>query len=662
MLPRGARERLAQPLREACEEAQPLRASHTLPIEVGLWGWYSDGLVERLRELAAGLEHFPSDTSFGSLSKHVESVVASRSRALSVLYALEPFAPFDRDIAQRILQAVDTGLSHAATALEDGTEPLRPLELWRTCNEWPRGPSVDTEITLSQLFGLDEEPVDDIGDFRPGWVLEAYKYDAAGLLNQLAPHLSALGLPLTRDVLAMTSVIGWVSGAPDPLVAYVSMDSLTNKLSAASPALTDQVLGYFRQRERGRHQARRRLLRTIATAAASDDAETRALATADIYRRLVEGVVRQFGWALRCLQIGAWSAPPVLTRVRDAMPASGSLARRIAEDAVLVSMRNGEAHEDLEWDGVHDHYVVDGEAIARDRVAAASVIALSFDRGCEAALAYHRATRLPVREAAPTPSPDDPFSMPAWQRAEAYFGSNGLRLLRSELNVRTARVWLQALESGQINPCFQALISVQQLLPAIEAFEVYIEGRNEKVIEVSASALAVNVPAWTQALEIFDVMPIVTFLPANFAARSEVEPASKASRSAAWIAADGVLDALDGGPESLDESGVTLLVDRLRLVETAAEHCLRLMPAANQTRLRSVLAAVRELLDGIAELRARPLDILAIEALQPVGRIRHFWSAWGPVKRHPNVPESPPPAHVHERLPGRRKDSLPLHL
>lgn len=662
MLPRGARETLAEPLRQACEEAQPLRSSHTLPIEIGLWGWYSDGLTERLRELAAGLENFPSDTSFGSLSKHVESLVASRNRALSVLYALQPFAPFDHVIAERILHAVDTGLSHAATALEDGTEPPPTLEISRACNQWQRDPSADTEVSLSQLFGLDEDPVDDIGDFKAGWVLEGYKYHASGLLNQLEPHLSALGLPLTRDVLAMTSVVGWVAGAPDPVVAYVSMDSLTNKLSAASPELTDQVLGYFRQRERGRHQARRRLLRTIATAEASDDAETRALATADIYRRLVEGVVRQFGWALRCLQIGAWSVPPVLTRVRDAMLASGGLARRIAEDAVLVSMRNGEAHEDLEWDGVHDHYVVDGEAIARDKVAAASVIALSFDRGCEAALAYHRATRLPMRAAAPTPKPDDQFSMPAWQRAEAYFGSNGLRLLRSELNGRTARLWLQALVSGQINPCFQALISVHQLLPEIEALEVYIEGRDEVVIRVSAGALAVNLPVWTQALEIFDVMPIVTFLPANFAARSEVEPASKASRSAAWMAADGVLDALDGGPDSLDESCVTLLVDRLRLVEAATEHCLRLVPAANRTRPRLVLAAVGELLDGMSELRARPLDILAVEALQPVGRIRHFWSAWGPVKRHPNVPEPPPPAHVHERLPERQKDSLWLHL
>lgn len=662
MLPRDAREKLAQPLREACEDARRLRTSHTLPIEAGLWRWYSDGLIERLRGLAARLEQFPSETSHSHLSAHVRSVLASRSSALSVLYALEPFALFDHDVAQRILRAIDSGLAQAATALEDAATPLRPLELWQTFEEWPRDSLVGTENSLGELFGLDEEPVDDIGDLKPGWVLEAYKYDAVGLLNQLAPHLSALGLPLTRDVLAMTSVIGWISGAPDPVVAYISMDSLAYQLAAASPALRDQVAGYFRQGERGRHQARRRVLRTIANAAASDDAETRALATAEVYKRLVEGPVRHFGWALRRLEIGVWSAPPVLSRVREAMLAGGSLSRRVAEDAVLVDMRNGEAHEDLEWDGVGDRYIVGDEDISRDRVTAASVLALSFDRGCEAALAYHRATMLPVREANPALTPDDPFSMPTWQRAEAYFGSNGLRALRSELNARAARVWLQALEHGQINPCFQALISVHQLLPRIEAFEVYVEGRTEPVIQVSASALAVNVPVWTQAIETFDVMPIVTFLPANFAARSEVEPTSTAARSTAWMAADGVLDALDGGPESLDEGGVTLLVDRLRLVETAAEHCLRLIPEANQVRLRSVLAAVRELLDGLAELRSRPLDIFAVEALLPVWRIRHFWSAWGPVARHPNVPEPPPPVHVHERLPGRRTDSAGLHL
>lgn len=662
VLPREARERLARPLREACRQAQSLRPVHTLPVDADLWRWYSDGLVQRLRELAVRLERTSGSASFDSLRKHVEAVLASRSSALSVLFALEPFAPFDHVVAQQILRAVDDGLAQAATALEDGTEPPRPHDLWHTCSEWPLDLPTDHSASLGQLFGLDHDPVDDIGDLKPGWVLEAYKYDAARLLTQLAPHLSSLGLPLTRDTLAMTSVIGWIADAPDPVVAYISMDSLSNKLSAAPPDLADQALKYFRQRERGRHQARRRLLRTITSAETSDDAETRALAGADIYRRLAEGAVRQFGWALRCLPIGQWSTPPTLTLVRDAMLTSGSLARRIAEDAVLVSLRNGEAHEDIEWDGLHDRYLVDGEPIDRDQVASASVIALSFDRGCEAALAYHRASRLPLREAALTPIPDDPFSMAAWQRAEGYFGTNGLRVQRSDFNSRTARVWLQTLGFNQINPCFQALMSAHTLLPEIESFKIYTRAGREHLIEVSAEGLSANAPVWTHALKAFDIMPIVTFLPANFDARCKVEDAATASRSAAWLAADGVLDALDGGPDCLDETSVVLLVDRLRLVETAAEHCLHLVPAENQVRLRSVLVAVRKLLDELSELHTRPMDISVVDAMQPVVHIRHLWSAWGPVSRHPNVPEPAPPAHVHERLPGRRKSSGSLHL
>ncbi|MCF4122073.1 hypothetical protein L1785_13905 [Antribacter sp. KLBMP9083] len=660
MLPYAARERVAMVLREV-RNSRPLRARHTLPIEAGPWGSYSDGLVERLREVAAGLEAVPIHASFGNLNKHVESVVATRNSALSALYALEPFAPFDHVVGDRVLRALDISLAQTATALAAGVEPPRPSDLLKICDEWPRRLHAGTEVNLSTLYGLAEEPVDDIGDLKPGWVLEAYKYDAARLLNQLAPHLSALGLPPTSDCLAMTSLVGWIAGAPDPVVAYVSMDSLTKGLATASPELADQVMGYFRQRERGRLQARRRILRTI-TSAADSDAEARALAAADIYRRFVEGPVRQFGWALRCLHVGAWSVPPTLGRVRDAMLGGGTLARRIAEDAVLVSMRNGEAHEDLEWDGVRNHYVVDGEAIEYERVVAASVTSLSFDRGCEAALAFHRASRRPLRAAVYTPIADDPFSMSRWERAEAYFGSNGLRAVRTELNGRTARVWLARLEFEHINPCFQALMSAHQLLPEVEAFEVYVVGSDECRIGVPANALSVNLSVWTQALEAFDRMPVETFLPTNFAARSSVEPVSRAARSVAWMAADGVLDALDGGPEALDESDVTLLTDRLRLAEEAIEQCLRLIPSTGQTRLMAVRAAVGQVLDALPELGTRPLDIAVVDALPPVQRIRHSWSVWGPVKRHPSVSEPPRPAPVVEDLPGRRRTGLRMHL
>ena len=661
MLPRGARVRLARPLREAINVQHMVRDSHTIPLDADLWDTYSEALLADLRALAELLENLPLDASFSDLSEHVQSVLTARQRVLSILLALEPFQPFDTDHASAVFRAIDAAIGATIDALEEGNQPPPPSPLLRLERDWPRGTPVVAEHTLRQVFGLDEEPVDEIGELKPGLVLAAYKYDGSRLLRQLAPHLMALGLPLTRDVLAMTAAIGWVADAPDPVLAYVSMDLLTRRLLAAPPELTAQVAAYFRERERGSQQARRRVLRTIAGAAQANE-EARALAAVEVYRRLVEGPVRQFGWVVRCLDVGTWSPPPTLTRVRDAMVALGGVPQRIAERAVLVDMRNGEAHEDLEWDGIRDQYVVKGQAIGRDMVGVACLSALSFDRGCEAALACHRAAMAPPVREAVAPSPDDPFSMPVWQRAEAFFGSNGLRALRTEFNGRTARVWLKHLEREEVNPCLQALMSVWRLLPEVEVFEVYVQGLDSCRMRVPAVALEHTLPVWTKALETFDRMPTATFLPANFASRRDVESEATAARSAAWISVDGVLDAIDGGPASLEDGDVRLLVDRLALVRVALEQCLHLVPEKAQTRPIAVLMAVRALIDELGRLPGRPLPVKAIEASQHVQHIRYFWSTWGPVSRHPNVPEPPPPPFVLEAQPRRPDTHVRLYL
>ena len=52
MLPRGARVRLARPLREAINIEHRVRDSHTIPLAPRLWDTYSDALVAGLRALA----------------------------------------------------------------------------------------------------------------------------------------------------------------------------------------------------------------------------------------------------------------------------------------------------------------------------------------------------------------------------------------------------------------------------------------------------------------------------------------------------------------------------------------------------------------------------------------------------------------------------------
>lgn len=132
---------------------------------------------------------------------------------------------------------------------------------------------------------------------------------------------------------------------------------------------------------------------------------------------------------------------------------------------------------------------MDGQTIGRDIVVAASLYAISFDRGCEAALACYRAISVAWTGEVVIPNPGGPFSMPVWKAS-----------------IRA----------------FQALMSVRQLLREVEAFEVYVEGVDGCRLQVAASALDRTLPLWSRALETFDVMPTVTFLPANFVSRRAV--------------------------------------------------------------------------------------------------------------------------------------------
>ena len=110
---------------------------------------------------------------------------------------------------------------------------------------------------------------------------------------------------------------------------------------------------------------------------------------------------------------------------------------------------------------------------------------------------------------------------------------------------------------------------------------MYTEGAAEPVIAIEGAALDYTLPVWNQAIATFDKMPFSAFLPANLAARSVLETATSAVRAVAWIAADDVLDALDGGAESWDKAATGVLEQRVALVELALTQCLGFAPAGD---------------------------------------------------------------------------------
>jgi hypothetical protein len=636
-----------------------LRDWHTLPIDRRIWATYSDALTQSVRTLVTALVKQPgADSPFDEVRAWVDRLLQTRSRTYSLLLALQPFQPFDHACAERLADAVDRSLQDMADAVEEGrlTAPMLG-DLDKVCDDWPSdGGGAGGDAPLSAAFGLEAAPANEHGDFKPGRVFEAYKYNNGSLLRQIAPHLTSLGVPVVGDVLACVSIVGCIASSEDPVVAYSSMDAMLTRLfGARSSDVVQKTLLHFEQRERVARQARRRMLSILASVGSLSDHESRALALADVYKRLIEGPVRHYGWALHCLGVGSWSPPPTLTPVREALVAQGGLGRAIAESSILVDLRNGEAHESLEWDGPRQAYLVEGNAVDFDRVTAAVLVALSFDRGCEAAIACFRA--LTIRPVAGPPRADEESRMPAWQRAESYFGTNGLRLIKADFNATTAMIKVASFGQSDINPCFQALLCARRLLPDLVGFEVYLEGASDPAIAIDTRALDHTLPVWNQALATFDMMPLSAFLPANLAARSFWETAPKAVRAVSWIAADDLLDALDGGPDIWDQAAIDVFGERVALVEVSLAQCLGIAPADTHTRLNAIRTAVHDLQADLPRLCERPLSMATLDNLPCIMRIRHFWSVWGPVPRLPNIYDTPTDGVAVDRQPRLREQA-----
>lgn len=150
------------------------------------------------------------------------------------------------------------------------------------------------------------------------------------------------------------------------------------------------------------------------------------------------------------------------------------------------------------------------------------------------------------------------------------------------------------------------------------------------------------------------MMPFSTFLPANYAARRHHETPSAAARSVAWIAADDLLDAVDGSPLTLADDDIDLLVRRVNLVVSALEACLPTLKDGTSARASGVLDYSRRLAEHLSGVSG-PLDLVRwTDQLPDIQRIRHVWEVWGPVARHPAVLQEANPA-THTRRPLRRQ-------
>lgn len=133
----------------------------------------------------------------------------------------------------------------------------------------------------------------------------------------------------------------------------------------------------------------------------------------------------------------------------------------------------------------------------------------------------------------------------------------------------------------------------------------------------------------------------------NIDARQRIEPWALAVRSAGWIAADDALGVIDGSPVVWSGQTLELLRARLHVVELALIQTMPVLGAASP-RLGSVLTSVREIQTWLADT-PNPTHS-GVEDLAALGRLRTQWERWGPVPRHPSIPDVDAP-DLSERQP-----------
>lgn len=638
-LPPDAIDKLLQPLRNVQSPPRSARDYHTVPVDESSWRWHADALSDTITNLGRSL--VPRGSGFQEMRDWIAQLLQQRDRVVGFLYSLEPFEPYDPRQADELLDLLEALPANIIAAVEGnavvGAEVERALA--DAADWWSARKSSSDGECLSRAFGVDLPPKAAHGSFRAERVLQHYAYRASDLLTLLVPHLVSLGIPHVTDMLAAVYAVGQIVDCDDPVAAYIAANTLTNRYLAADPAIADQFRDHLRAAEPALRRARSAANRAgEAALAQTDDAEARAVALADAYKRMIEGPFRQYSWAAHCLRTGVWSTPPMLTNLREQLAREGGTLGAVVSNVVLPDMRNSETHETLVWDGFTEQFITENGNVDVLHVAAALSLATSFVQGSEAGLAAIRALHVRA-DAGILPSAEEEDRMPTWDRARAFFGTNRISLIEARLNTPHAHFHVQRIEHRDVNPCFQALVLARRLLPRTERFEVSAADSNGPLIVVDAVALDATMPSWDFAVSHLDQMPLATFLPANLDARMRHEPEGLALRSVAWIAVDDAVGVIDGSPEYWDDDARKLLDTRLQVVEIAVASTRRRIGAPN-TRLESVQQSVAQLRSWIAD--GSPLEAALADDQLSMSRLRAQWDQWGPVVRHPLIPEVSP--------------------
>lgn len=665
-LPLDVRMKLSTPLRVGISAGLRFSEFHTLPLPAKIWQSHARIIVQSLEETRrVALLGSSLQGQYNTVKAWVDELLTVRTRLVSEILVLRPFEYFHCNNAKRLIKSIDNFYITLASSI-DNDELLTNLDFswgdslvaWLVPENFVQG------VNISRAFNVDADAISDgNGEFSPSRVFSLHYLALDKLLNILEPHMNSLVGSISQDPLVAVSIVGWICGAADPVVAYRSMSHLLDEFSnSRSNSVIAYANAHLQEIDPALRQGRNRINRALKQAefTAGTDVEESSLVLVEAYKRLVEGPVRQYGWVHHCLVRGSWTPPPMLSVVRESIISDGGWIAEFARQSILPGVRNGEAHEVIFWDGVRQSYAVGEHVTEVSTVRDAVIQADSFARGCESAIAWQRSL-LTVSRLGP-PRSEDTGRLSPWRRAEALIGANGLHLVDVNFNSSVAKIVCQNITQKNINPCFQALICCNALLPHVKRFEVRRKGEEQPVISVTSDALSNNMAVWESAVSQFSSVPLSTFLPVNLVARQESEAPFQAVRSVAWIAVDDLLDALDGSVGECDVDNLSIFEQRVALIREAIVQCAGVPPDASyRLRLNLLLTEVERLLVTIRDPSFSPTRWHAFDDLDSIVKIRLWWNSWGPVMRLPGVLRSNVWSNMGMMTNARKRDPSVRH-
>lgn len=354
------------------------------------------------------------------------------------------------------------------------------------------------------------------------------------LANVTLSPVSSYALDISKVGVALHCVID----SPSPLQTLrsaVAVKELILRKFQTEPEHVAETLNALTERLDRSFSSHQGMLRIMSNLANYETASERAFLKLDLYRRMVEGQLRPWGWVvLRLLGRGSVKMAEIGVLSKQ-LEASGNRLAMDISGRMLPSVRNAAAHEDYSWDSQTSQLTVGTSTVRVESLTSETDACYALMCGAELGWMLARAESAEFDMFLDHAQRGKRPSVLGHIAARDYFGTNGLAISRWIDGDGVLSIELESMNKQQVNPCIQATMWAAQHLPAIQTFRVFVKGRASAALDLDRTILDGLLPLWMPAQRWFTKMPVSVFVPALSVARLAQKSEGDTAKAAVWF-------------------------------------------------------------------------------------------------------------------------------